>query len=494
MAELEAGEQIPELRVTPDKYLTVRYAGASGDFNPIHIDEEFARAVGLPGRILHGLWTMAQVARAQTEAAGGPEQLQRLSVQFRGMGVPEQEIVVTGTVRELRRRARDRRHRRRAGRQADHPQRRGRARALERGAAGAAAAGAPPTIRAHAHAPARSAILSKVVEDYLRTGQPVASRIARGRPRPRLRALDGAQRTRPARGARPARPPARLGGTGADRRRPALRRRPSAAAPAGAAGAARRLELTLIRREVDDAMRAITETLSQMTNLLAVVSAPAINTATVRHVEVLDAAAAARAGRDHHLRRAASRRCCATLRAARSIRASWPGRASISTSASSASRSARGCCRQRLADPSLSARELRLPRPPRAGLRRARRRRRGRAVRRWHRAAVRAPADRGCQPGQRADRRCSSGAWRCCGCCARALGEPGVYVRIGRENELPAMQSLAVVATGYGVAQRKLGTVSVIGPVRMDYAGAIATVREAAHELSRFVEDAYAEN
>lgn len=100
MAELKAGDQIPELRVTPDKYLTVRYAGASGDFNPIHIDEEFAKAVGLPGRILHGLWSMAQVARAQTEAAGGPEHLKRLSVQFRGMGVPEQELVVTGTVRE----------------------------------------------------------------------------------------------------------------------------------------------------------------------------------------------------------------------------------------------------------------------------------------------------------------------------------------------------------------------------------------------------------
>jgi len=97
---LQVGSEIPELRVTPDKYLTVRYAGASGDFNPIHIDEEFAKAVGLPGRILHGLWTMAQVARAQTEAAGGPEHLKRLSVQFRGMGVPEQEVVVTGTVRE----------------------------------------------------------------------------------------------------------------------------------------------------------------------------------------------------------------------------------------------------------------------------------------------------------------------------------------------------------------------------------------------------------
>jgi acyl dehydratase len=102
MADLAVGSQIPEVRVTPDKYLTARYAGASGDFNPIHIDEEFAKAVGLPGRILHGLWTMAQVARAQTEAAGGPEHLKRLSVQFRGMGVPEQEVVVTWTVSEQR--------------------------------------------------------------------------------------------------------------------------------------------------------------------------------------------------------------------------------------------------------------------------------------------------------------------------------------------------------------------------------------------------------
>jgi len=91
-----------ELRVTPDPYVTVRYAGASGDFNPIHIDEEFARSVGLPGRILHGLWTMAQVARAHTDAAGGPEHLRRLAVQFRGMGQLGEEIVVSATVREVR--------------------------------------------------------------------------------------------------------------------------------------------------------------------------------------------------------------------------------------------------------------------------------------------------------------------------------------------------------------------------------------------------------
>jgi acyl dehydratase len=97
----EAGQELPEVRVTPDRYLTVRYAGASGDFNPIHIDEEFARQVGLPGRILHGLWTMAQVARAQTEAAGDPAALRRLRVQFRGMGLPEHEVVVRSTVTEV---------------------------------------------------------------------------------------------------------------------------------------------------------------------------------------------------------------------------------------------------------------------------------------------------------------------------------------------------------------------------------------------------------
>jgi acyl dehydratase len=97
---LDVGDQIPELKVTPDKYLPHRYAGASGDFNPIHIDREFAKNVGLPDNILHGLYMMGLVARANTEAAGGdPRALKRLSVQFRGMGAPEQEIVVTGTVK-----------------------------------------------------------------------------------------------------------------------------------------------------------------------------------------------------------------------------------------------------------------------------------------------------------------------------------------------------------------------------------------------------------
>jgi acyl dehydratase len=92
-----------ELKVTPDKYLPHRYAGASGDFNPIHIDPEFAKQVGLPGNILHGLYMMAQVARANVAAADGdPRRLKRLSVQFRGMGFPEQEITVKGSIKEER--------------------------------------------------------------------------------------------------------------------------------------------------------------------------------------------------------------------------------------------------------------------------------------------------------------------------------------------------------------------------------------------------------
>jgi 3-hydroxybutyryl-CoA dehydratase len=98
---VKQGESIPEVKVTPDRYLPHRYAGASGDFNPIHIDPEFAKQVGMPGNILHGLYSMAQVARANAAAAGGdPRSLRRLAVQFRGMGFPEQEITVTGTVQE----------------------------------------------------------------------------------------------------------------------------------------------------------------------------------------------------------------------------------------------------------------------------------------------------------------------------------------------------------------------------------------------------------
>jgi acyl dehydratase len=99
---VDQGDKIEELKVTPDRFVPHRYAGASGDFNPIHIDAEFAKQVGLPSNILHGLYGMAQVARAAQHAAGGdPRKVKRLAVQFRGMGFPEQEIVVTGEVKSV---------------------------------------------------------------------------------------------------------------------------------------------------------------------------------------------------------------------------------------------------------------------------------------------------------------------------------------------------------------------------------------------------------
>jgi acyl dehydratase len=103
MGDFNECDSLPELRTTPDAGLTKRYAEASGDPNPIHIDEDFAKSVGLPGTILHGLYSMAQVARAHTDVADGdPRSLKRLRVQFRGMGFPEQEIVVTSKVVEAR--------------------------------------------------------------------------------------------------------------------------------------------------------------------------------------------------------------------------------------------------------------------------------------------------------------------------------------------------------------------------------------------------------
>ena len=72
-----------------------------------------------------------------------------------------------------------------------------------------------------------------------------------------------------------------------------------------------------------------------------------------------------------------------------------------------------------------------------------------------------------------------------------ALEEPSVYLRIGEENRAPELHSVSVVAANYGLPTRNLGAVSVLGPVRMDYPQAIAAVRQAAHELSRFVAELY---
>jgi heat-inducible transcriptional repressor len=255
--------------------------------------------------------------------------------------------------------------------------------------------------------------------------------------------------------------------------------------------AERRLELSLIRQEVEEAMRATSESLSRMTNLLAVVSAPSVNTATIRHVEVLAlqpqvvmVVIITSAG-------GVSKMLATFDTAVDPGLVTWAGEY-LNERLVGLGLGAR-MLHQRLLDPSLSTLELSFLQ--RLAL----------AFGELSSAAEEALYVEGTArligAGQIEDtvqvnelmglleRRVAL-----LGVLRTALGEPGVYVRIGHENEIPAMRSLAMVATGYGVARRKLGAVSVIGPVRMDYASAIVTVREAAHELSRFVEDAYAES
>ena len=185
-------------------------------------------------------------------------------------------------------------------------------------------------------------------------------------------------------------------------------------------------------------------------------------------------------GRDHHLDR---RRLQARVhvRASRSTPASPTGPRATSTSGSSAPDWARGCCSSRLADPSLPATE-------RGFLERARARLH--ATSRTPRATrSTSTAPRGCCPSTASqdlsqlndlmevlERRVALPRRAALG----ARPSASVYVRIGHENEIPALRSLAIVAANYGLPQRNLGTVSVIGPVRMDYASAIGSVREAA--------------
>lgn len=97
---MKPGEAIPPLRHLPDEGATRRYAAASGDHNPIHVDPAAARAAGLPAPILHGLYTMAQVARCACQVARDRE-LRGLAVDFRALGFPGEEIEVSGNVAEV---------------------------------------------------------------------------------------------------------------------------------------------------------------------------------------------------------------------------------------------------------------------------------------------------------------------------------------------------------------------------------------------------------
>jgi heat-inducible transcriptional repressor len=252
----------------------------------------------------------------------------------------------------------------------------------------------------------------------------------------------------------------------------------------------RRMQLSLMRREVEEAKRATTETLSQVTNLLAVVSAPSLNAATVRHIEVLALQPRVVMVVIITNTGGVSKMLVTFDHEVDPGLLTWAGEY-LNERLAGMGLGTR-MLHQRLIEPSLSPTELAFI---------------GRLAPAFGELSSDAEdavyvegtahlfsAGR-IEDTTHVNELMSLLEHRVAllRMLRSALDQPGVYVRIGHENELPAMHPLALVATGYGVARRRLGAVSVIGPVRMDYAGAIATVREAAHELSRFVEETYAE-
>jgi heat-inducible transcriptional repressor len=248
------------------------------------------------------------------------------------------------------------------------------------------------------------------------------------------------------------------------------------------------LELALTRREVDAAMRATTETLSQITNLLAVVSAPSLDTATIRHIEVLllqpqivmIVIITSSGG--------VSKRALAFDAPVDSGLVAWAAEF-LNEQLTGLGLGARKL-HARLADPSLSHSERSFLDHLMPAFRNLA------AIAEdslYVDGAARLFSEYRVQDFSQINElmQMLEGRVTLLEMLRTALEERDVIVRIGAENEAPALRSLAMVAAGYGLPLRPLGTVSVIGPVAMDYGTTIGIVREAAAQLSRFVEDVY---
>jgi heat-inducible transcriptional repressor len=248
------------------------------------------------------------------------------------------------------------------------------------------------------------------------------------------------------------------------------------------------LQLSLVRREVDEAMRVTTETLSQVTNLLAIVSAPPIATTTLRHVEVLPLQPQVLMVVVITSTGGVSKRVFTFDQPVDPGLADWAS-AYLNEELTGMSIGSR-MLQAKFNDPALQPRErafiaqlapafTELAMTAENTL--------------YVDGAARLLSEHRFQDVSQLNELLDALERRVSLLCllSRALDERDIYVRIGGENEMPALRSLSLVAGNYGLPQRNLGTVSVIGPMRMDYARAIITVREAAHQLSRFVEDVY---
>ncbi len=260
--------------------------------------------------------------------------------------------------------------------------------------------------------------------------------------------------------------------------------------PAEPEPAVPQLAVTLVRRELDEAMRLTTEALSQVTNLLAIVTAPPIYTSTVRHVEVLVLQPQVVMVVVITSTGGVSKRMFSFPRPVDPGTADWAA-SYLNERLVGLGLGAR-MLHGRLTDPTLSVREreflaavapvfTELEETAESGIY-------------FDGTARLLSSERFAEVSElnalmdMLERRVTLLA-----ALRLVLGERDVLVRIGAENDAPAMRSLAMVAAGYGLPQRHLGAVSVIGPMRMDYGRAIRTVREAAAQLSRFVAEIYDE-
>jgi heat-inducible transcriptional repressor len=248
------------------------------------------------------------------------------------------------------------------------------------------------------------------------------------------------------------------------------------------------LELALTRREVDEAMRATTETLSQVTNLLAIVSAPPLETATIRHIEVLPLQPQIVMVVIITSTGGVSKRVL-TFEAPVDVGLVHWASEFLNEELRGLGLGARKL-HARLTDPSLGHTErtfIDRLRPAFTELAATA------EDSLYVDGAARLLSEHRFQDLSQINElmQMLEGRVTLLAMLRHAMDERGVIVRIGAENTAPALRSLAMVTAGYGLPLRRLGTVSLIGPVAMDYAATIGIVRSAARQLSHFVEDVY---
>jgi heat-inducible transcriptional repressor len=251
------------------------------------------------------------------------------------------------------------------------------------------------------------------------------------------------------------------------------------------------LDLSSARTEVDSALQATTEALSELTRLLALVSAPPLGTATVRHVEVLLLQP------QLAMVVVITSTGSVTKRVYRFAEPVDPGLANWAAEylneRVSGLELGSHLLRRRLDDPSLGLTERAFLQP----------------IEMLFREALAAEGQGlyvGGTAGLLEDLRAEElDAYQqllevlekraaLLEVVSQALDPRRPFVRVGLELEHPAMRELSLVGASYGLSDRTLGAVSLLGPVRMDYDKALRSVRSAAHELSRFLEEIYEDN